>query len=177
MLDSQPDLRPLQETIQHFTADDPSPEVASVRFQAWLQPRTQAFQNHDLLLRLLQVATEHREARVFLGNPSEAVTSALLERLEQHEATVRTLRRFVNDQGQVRVWTRKPRTLEALLPYLAGLFEEQRTYTEGEVTAVLQPWLAAGNVAEVRRTLIEYRWLARTPNGAWYWRVSPQVRK
>ncbi len=174
VLNSQANLRPLQDKVRSLTADDPSPEVASARLQAWLQPRTEAFQNHDLLLRLFTLAAGHEDARAFLG-ANEAQSAALLETLAQHEADVRTLRRYLTDQGQVRVWTRKPRTLEALVPYLAGLFDEKQTYTESEVTAVLQPWLLVGNVAEVRRTLIEYRWLARTPNGAAYWRLSPEM--
>ncbi|UBV44696.1 DUF2087 domain-containing protein (plasmid) [Deinococcus taeanensis] len=176
MLGVQPDLRPFQETIQALVADQPSPDLAAVRLQAWLQPRHQAFRDHHLALSLLKVATVHEEARVFLGNPNALLYTAMLDVLEKHEAEVRTLRRYLSGEGQVRIWTRKTRALEALLPYLAKLFEGQRTYTEAEVTHVLQPWLAAGDVAEVRRTLIEYRWLARTPNGAAYWRVDREAR-
>ncbi|UQN08495.1 DUF2087 domain-containing protein [Deinococcus sp. QL22] len=175
VLDIQPDLQPFQQTIQAFVADQPSSDLAADRLQAWLQPRSQAFRNHHLTLYLLKFAVVHEEARIFLGNPSAPLYTAMLDVLEKHEAEVGTLKRYLSEEGQVRIWTRKTRALEALLPYLAKLFELQRTYTEAEVTQVLQPWLTAGDVAEVRRTLIEYGWLARTPNGAVYWRVSQEA--
>lgn len=79
---------------------------------------------------------------------------------------------FLDDDGKI---TRIPvpnRTRVPVLRYLAGKFEEDRTYTEKEVNLIIDAWHSFGDYFILRRLLVDYRFLARTVDGSKYWLVK-----
>ena len=64
------------------------------------------------------------------------------------------------------------RTKLPVLGYLAGKFEFDRTYTEKQVNAVINKWHTFSDYFILRRLLIDYGFMDRTPNGAQYWRIK-----
>ncbi|HOX47797.1 MAG TPA: DUF2087 domain-containing protein [Spirochaetia bacterium] len=64
-------------------------------------------------------------------------------------------------------WPKRQKEKLVLLRRAAGLFEAGRRYSEPEVNAILSPlW---DDHVTIRRYLIEYRFLARKPDGSEYW--------
>lgn len=57
----------------------------------------------------------------------------------------------------------------AVLAYLAGKFERDRTYNEKEVNAILDCWHTFGDYFILRRLLVDYNFLDRKPDGSAYW--------
>lgn len=78
--------------------------------------------------------------------------------------------KFVNASHQVIFMPSKHRVRLPVLQYLAGKTEAGRDYTEREITALLADWLRGPDPDETRRLLIDHGLLARTIDGARYWR-------
>lgn len=76
---------------------------------------------------------------------------------------------FLDDNGRVKQLPSPNRTKIPVLDYLAGKFEKGRDYTEKEVNAVINEWHTFGDYFIMRRSLIDYGFLDRTPDGARYW--------
>ena len=57
-----------------------------------------------------------------------------------------------------------------ILNYLSGKFEYGRFYTEPEVNQVINEWHTFNDCFLLRRGLIDAGFLARTRDGARYWR-------
>ena len=79
---------------------------------------------------------------------------------------------FLDDTGKIARIPVPNRTKIPVLGYLAGKFEADRIYSEKEVNAVIDAWHTFGDYFILRRLLVDYNFLARTPDGAKYWVVS-----
>lgn len=60
----------------------------------------------------------------------------------------------------------------AVIEYIATKFEVGREYTEKEVNEIINKWHTFGDYFILRRSMIEYQLLSRTPNGSKYWKTS-----
>lgn len=81
---------------------------------------------------------------------------------------------FLDGQGRVRQIPVPNRTKLPVLAYLSGKFDAGRTYTEKEVNAILTQWHTFDDYFLLRRLLVDYGLLDRTPNGAAYWVAEKQ---
>jgi len=79
---------------------------------------------------------------------------------------------FLDDTGKIVQIPAPNRTKIPILAYLASKFEENRIYNEKEVNAIIDAWHTFGDYFILRRLLIDYNFLGRTPNGAEYWKVA-----
>lgn len=85
---------------------------------------------------------------------------------------------FLDGDGRIRQWPAHNRTRIPVLRYLCGKFEKNRIYTEKEVNKVIERWHTFGDYFLLRRSLIDYRFMARKPDGSQYWVVeSDAVRE
>lgn len=76
---------------------------------------------------------------------------------------------FLDEAGKIKRIPAPNRTKIPVLVYLAGKFEVGRIYSEKEVNAVIDAWHTFGDYFILRRLLVDYNFLARTPDGAKYW--------
>lgn len=61
----------------------------------------------------------------------------------------------------------------AILYYLHRLFKDGHTYHEKEVNALLKPWYE--DYLRLRRDLVDFQFLSRTPDGSLYEKKSIQL--
>ena len=76
---------------------------------------------------------------------------------------------FIDEAGKIVQIPVPNRTKIPVLAYLAGKFEEDRIYSEKEINKIITAWHTFGDYFILRRLLIDYRFLERTPNGEKYW--------
>lgn len=81
---------------------------------------------------------------------------------------------FLDDDGRIAQIPVPNRTKIPVLGYLAGKFYEGRVYSEKEVNAVIDEWHTFGDYFILRRLLVDYNFLGRTPDGAEYWVVKKE---
>lgn len=81
---------------------------------------------------------------------------------------------FLDDDGRIAQIPVPNRTKIPVLAYLAGKFEGDRVYSEKEVNAVIDEWHTFGDYFILRRLLVDYNFLGRTPDGAEYWVVKKE---
>ncbi|GEO68345.1 DUF2087 domain-containing protein [Levilactobacillus acidifarinae] len=67
---------------------------------------------------------------------------------------------------------RKQKRLLATLERVMGTIPGDQRFTEPQINDYLRPIYA--DYAMLRRLLIDYHFLARTPDGTAYWRVAPE---
>ena len=79
---------------------------------------------------------------------------------------------FLDDSGRIVRIPAPNRTKVPVLAYLAGKFEKERIYNEKEVNEIINAWHTFGDYFILRRLLIDYKFLERTPDGARYWVVD-----
>lgn len=89
---------------------------------------------------------------------------------------------FLDDQGRVTTWPSKKSLKIEVIKYMASHFETDKIYTEKEVNAIIDQWHTFGDYFMLRRGMIEFKLLARTRDGAEYWKVvgseaSQQVKQ
>lgn len=84
------------------------------------------------------------------------------------------IRPFLDEEGLIKAMPAKRATRHALLGYLAEKFDEGRDYTEKEVNALCDAWHTFNDYFLLRRELVEEGYLARTPNGARYWKQAQE---
>lgn len=84
---------------------------------------------------------------------------------------------FLDDAGKISQIPAPNRTRIPTLAYLAGKFEEGRIYSEKDVNGLINEWHTFGDYFILRRLLIDYSFLERTPNGEKYWVIKKQVKK
>lgn len=94
---------------------------------------------------------------------------------DQREAQPATLRRFLDAAGRVTQFPTRPRDQQLVLAYLAAQFATGESYTERAVNERLLAWHSFGDPATLRRALVDARLLARTGDGARYWRLAPEA--
>lgn len=76
---------------------------------------------------------------------------------------------FLDAAGKIVQLPAPNRTKIPVLAYLAGKFEKNRIYNEKEVNGIINEWHTFGDYFILRRLLIDYKFLERTPDGAKYW--------
>jgi hypothetical protein len=79
---------------------------------------------------------------------------------------------FLDEAGKIKQVPSPNRTKIPVLAYLADKFEPDRQYTEKEVNQIIEKWHTFGDYFLLRRLLVDYDFLARTPDGAQYWVVK-----
>ncbi|KJS83828.1 MAG: hypothetical protein JM58_11905 [Peptococcaceae bacterium BICA1-8] len=84
---------------------------------------------------------------------------------------------FLDDAGKIVQIPVPNRTKIPVLAYLASKFEEDRIYSEKEVNEIIDGWHTFGDYFILRRLLIDYKFLGRTPNGAQYWIIKKANEK
>ena len=76
---------------------------------------------------------------------------------------------FLDNEGKIVQIPAPRRKKIAVLAYLAGKFEKSRIYCEKEVNAIIDGWHTFGDYFILRRSLIDFKFLDRKPNGSAYW--------
>ncbi|MFZ5967917.1 MAG: DUF2087 domain-containing protein [Bacillota bacterium] len=84
---------------------------------------------------------------------------------------------FLDDTGKIVQIPVPNRTKIPVLAHLADKFEKERIYSEKEVNEIIDAWHTFGDYFILRRLLIDYKFLERTPNGAKYWVVKREDEK
>ncbi len=87
---------------------------------------------------------------------------------------MRSVDRFLNEQGQVIRWPSKFTDQERVVGYLGAKFEPGKLYSEGEVNEVLKKWHTFDDWAILRRELVDRELLLRDIEGHSY-RLTPQL--
>lgn len=82
------------------------------------------------------------------------------------------IKRFLNEEGKIKIWpSKKDKQLE-ILKYLSTKFQFEKTYTEKEVNSIIEAWHTFNDYFLLRRGMIEYKLLSRTRDGGRYWKES-----
>ena len=84
---------------------------------------------------------------------------------------------FLDDAGKIAQVPAPNRTKIPVLAYLASKFEEGRIYCEKEVNGIINEWHTFGDYFILRRLLVDYKFLKRTPNGERYWIIKNEDKK
>ena len=84
---------------------------------------------------------------------------------------------FLDDAGRITRIPSPNRTKLPTLAYLAGKFEEDRIYSEKEINGIINEWHTFEDYFILRRLLVDYGFLSRTPDGARYWVVKAREGK
>lgn len=82
------------------------------------------------------------------------------------------LENFLDEQKRVIKWPAQQKLKIEVVEYMASKFEEGVTYTEKEVNAKIDQWHTYGDYFMLRRGMIEYKLMDRTPSGSAYWKVK-----
>lgn len=99
--------------------------------------------------------------------PSPAATQVDARYAITPAERTKTLATFVDATGRIATWPSKEKRKLILLSYLMADFDAHKNYSESAVNAILQQHVS--DYVTVRRNLIEYGFLARTPDGRTYW--------
>jgi hypothetical protein len=86
------------------------------------------------------------------------------------------LEAFRDSRGRLKAWPRKQRLQRAALALIADVFEHGRDYSGAEVAEILAREHAFNDPALLRRSLIEWGYMARTSDGSRYWRLGGDPR-
>lgn len=82
------------------------------------------------------------------------------------------LKGFLDVDLKLKVWPSKPDKKQLAMEYIASKFEFDKEYMEKEVSEIIRANHTFYDHPMIRRELINRKLLARTPNGAKYWRVK-----
>jgi hypothetical protein len=92
------------------------------------------------------------------------------------EAKNSSIKAFLDSEGRITQIPVPVRTKLPVLAYLAEKFEYGKTYKEKEINGIISQWHTFQDFFILRRLLVDYHFLARTPDGDRYW-VVEQERK
>ena len=81
---------------------------------------------------------------------------------------------FLDETGKIKQLPAPNKTKIPVLSYLAEKFETNRTYKEKEVNEIINEWHTFRDYFILRRLLVDYKFLERTPNGEKYWIVQKE---
>lgn len=90
------------------------------------------------------------------------------------DQAAKTLQRyfdFSNDPIQLKRWPKKQKAVIVVLTRIVEEIPAHQQFTEPQINAYLRPIYF--DYTMVRRFLIEYHFLQRTPDGTAYWRIVP----
>ncbi len=79
---------------------------------------------------------------------------------------------FLDKGGKIKQIPAANKKKMAVLAYLSGKFDKDRIYSEKEVNEIIDAWHTFGDYFILRRLLIDYKFLARIPNGEKYWVIK-----
>lgn len=79
---------------------------------------------------------------------------------------------FLDEEGRIKQWPAATKTKIAVVGYLAGKFDKNRVYNEKEVNEIINEWHTFNDYFLLRRSLIDFKFMGRTRNGAEYWVIS-----
>ena len=82
------------------------------------------------------------------------------------------LKGFLDNDMKLKVWPSKPGKKQAAMEFIASKFEFGKEYAEKEVSEIIKTNHTFNDHPMLRRELINRNLLARTANGAKYWRVK-----
>lgn len=85
---------------------------------------------------------------------------------------MQSLSRLLDADGRVVRYPAKFGKRVYAILYIAGKFESGRTYTELEVNECIRAWILFADYVLVRRDLVDYGCLTRTPDCREYKRVD-----
>lgn len=77
--------------------------------------------------------------------------------------------RFLED-GKIKQLPVKNSYKQLVLQYLAEKFVIGQQYKEAQINEIIDDWHTFGDYFVLRRELVDYGLLCRTPNGSAYWR-------
>ncbi|AQR96049.1 DUF2087 domain-containing protein [Clostridium saccharoperbutylacetonicum] len=86
------------------------------------------------------------------------------------EIIVETIKRFLDDEGKIKIWPKKKELKIEILKYLSTKFEYDKNYVEKEVNVIIEKWHTFNDFFLLRRGMIDYKFLCRTRDGSNYWR-------
>lgn len=81
-----------------------------------------------------------------------------------------SIKRFLDDDGKIKIWPSKKDVKIEILKYLSSNFEYDKFYTEKEVNAIIDENHTFNDYFLLRRGMVDYKFLSRTKDGAKYWR-------
>lgn len=79
---------------------------------------------------------------------------------------------FLDENGRVTQLPRRQAVYAEVLRHLAEQFDRRRDYTEKEVNAVIDQWHTFRDYFVLRRGLVDFGLLGRTPDGTRYWKIE-----
>lgn len=79
---------------------------------------------------------------------------------------------FLNEKGQLKQWPAKHTYKQAVIQYLSTKFEPGKVYHEQEINQILKQWHTFSDWPLLRRSLIDYGYMARNQNGTEYKRLK-----
>ena len=82
----------------------------------------------------------------------------------------RVLQTFTGDNGEITKFPAQQKKYLVLLRYVLNAFEPGKRYSEKEVNAVLERYNV--DTARLRRSLVDFGFMAREGGGGDYWRVE-----
>lgn len=92
--------------------------------------------------------------------------------INQTEGSIAALSPFLDREGRLTALPAKNKKKLMALWYLAQKIDSERSYTEGQINALLDEWTAFHDPATLRRELYNKRLLDRTPDGKSYWKET-----
>lgn len=84
---------------------------------------------------------------------------------------------FINEDGKIKQIPAPSRTKIPVLAYLASKFEDGKIYSEKEVNEIINLWHTFKDYFILRRLLIDFSFLDRTPNGEKYWLIKKAIKE
>lgn len=84
---------------------------------------------------------------------------------------------FLDSAGKITKLPQKQKARRAVLEYLIGKFEPDRTYSEREINETCDEWHTFGDYFLLRRELVDYGLLCRERDGSRYWRPQAARRE
>lgn len=85
--------------------------------------------------------------------------------------------RFIDNEGKIKVWTKKREVKIEILKYLASKFQYDHLYKEKEVNSIIMKWHTFEDYFLLRRSLIDYGFLCRKKDCSEYWRNKEEIHE
>lgn len=79
---------------------------------------------------------------------------------------------FFDADGILKQMPSKFSKQKIVIDWIASHIEEDKEYTEHEINMVINGLHTFNDATGIRRSLIEHKWLNRTPDGKKYWKLN-----